>query len=196
MTSYEALRNLIEIAKEPRRKVFVSHSHLHEKENNTFLVQFGDVFVAKGLGVGDNDEFINSTDTDYVMRRIRELYLEDSTVTIVLIGACAHSRRYLDWEIKASLQKSGDGFANGLLGITLPSTDGSAFLPERFKLNWDKEQQNSYALYHSYPTSKEQLRGWIEEAFQRRQSHTHLIKNSQDKWGYNGKCSVCEITHK
>ena len=31
-------------------------------------------------------DIIDSDNTDYVMSRIRELYLKDSTVTIVLIG--------------------------------------------------------------------------------------------------------------
>ena len=32
------------------------------------------------------DEAINSNNTDYIMRKIREEYLSDSTVTIHLIG--------------------------------------------------------------------------------------------------------------
>lgn len=51
-----------------------------------------------------NDDIINSTDTNYVMRRIRELYLKDSTVTIVLMGKYTYTRRYVDWEIQASLR--------------------------------------------------------------------------------------------
>jgi len=35
------------------------------------------------------------------MRRIREEKLQDSTVTIVLVGNCTNSRRYVDWKIKA-----------------------------------------------------------------------------------------------
>jgi hypothetical protein len=129
------------------------------------------------------------------MQRIRELHIEDSTVTIVLIGSCTHSRRYIDWEIKASLRQGEDFPPNGLLGITLPSTNGSAHLPERFALNYNEKQEKSYALYCPYPQNAEQLRGWIEEAFQRRSSRAQLIKNDQDKWSNNHKCVVCGITH-
>ncbi len=69
----------------------------------------------------DNYDFINSTDTDYVMKCIRENYLSDSTVTIVLIGSCTHSRRYVDWEIKSSLRQGQYTTPNGLIGILLPS---------------------------------------------------------------------------
>lgn len=50
----------------------------------------------------DGDFDFDSNNPEYIMRRIREEKLHDSTVTIVLIGNCTHSRRYVDWEIKAS----------------------------------------------------------------------------------------------
>jgi hypothetical protein len=36
------------------------------------------------------------------MSEIRRKYLGNASVTIVLIGSCTHSRRYVDWEIKLS----------------------------------------------------------------------------------------------
>jgi hypothetical protein len=38
------------------------------------------------------------------LRRIRQLYLLDSTVTIVLIGKCTWARKFVDWETQASLR--------------------------------------------------------------------------------------------
>jgi hypothetical protein len=195
MTYEEFLRSVEESQQPVRRTVFVSHSHLHQEETEAFLERFRDVFIPKALGVSDEDDFIDSDNTEYVMQRIRELYVQDSTVTIVLIGTCTASRRYADWEIKASLRQGEDELPNGLIGITLPSTNGSAHLPERFKLNWEANGANCYALYRSYPNSGEQLRGWIEEAFGRRTSHSHLITNPQDRWSNNGKCNIHGITH-
>jgi hypothetical protein len=191
----EFLGSVLEVNQLSRRKCFVCHSHIHQTENDAFLDSFGEVFIAKALGVNDADDFIDSDDTSYVMQRIRELYVEDSTVTIVLIGSCIHSRRYVDWEIKASLQQGEDNLPNGLLGITLPSTNGSAYLPERFRLNWNEEAHKSYALYGSYPQSKEQLSGWIEEAFQRRSSHANFVQNPHERWSNNRKCNICGIIH-
>ena len=42
------------------------------------------------------DDVIDSNNTDYVMQRIRQLYLQDSTVTLVLIGKCTWARRFGD----------------------------------------------------------------------------------------------------
>lgn len=62
-------------------------------------------------------DIIDSTDPDYVMRRIRELYIRDSTVTLVMLGKCTWGRRYVDWEIQASLRAPQNGLTNGRLAI-------------------------------------------------------------------------------
>ena len=59
-----------------RRMVFISHHKGDRMEADEFIRDFSDIFIPKVLGANDNDDFINSTDTDYVMRRIREKYLK------------------------------------------------------------------------------------------------------------------------
>lgn len=73
------------------------------------------------------NEAIDSENFEYIMRKIREEHLADSTVTIFLIGQ--HSAEILGWEeqkyIKRELQASlynGEGNTrNGILGVVLPS---------------------------------------------------------------------------
>jgi hypothetical protein len=82
-----------------RRKVFISHYKGDRTEVDEFIERFGNqekVFIPYVLGANDNDDFINSTDPNYVMSQIRKRYLQDTTVTIVLVGSCTHSRRYVD----------------------------------------------------------------------------------------------------
>ncbi len=180
-----------------KRKVFIS---LHQKDRNevdNFIERWANregVFIPKALGVSDNDDFINSTNPEYVMSKIREKYLGDSTVTIVLIGTCTHSRRYVDWEIKTSLRQ-GDYLPNGLIGILLPSCGTSAHLPKRFQDNWGKGEINCYTRYRAYPASAQQLADWIEDAYNARTTRAHLIQNSAEMMKYNGKCLVCGVTH-
>jgi len=100
-----------------RRTVFISHSHLHELETKQFLKDSQGVFIPKSIGVSDRDDFIESTDPDYVMRRILQKHIGSASRTIILVGSCTHSRRYVDWEIKASLQQGKDRLPNDLLAI-------------------------------------------------------------------------------
>lgn len=180
-----------------RRKVFISHFKADRTEVDAFIDNFGNqkkVFTPFVLGANDNDDFINSTNTDYVMGQIRKKYLQDTTVTIVLIGSCTHSRRYVDWEIKSSLTQ-GKSLPNGLIGILLHSQGESAHPPQRIKDNWEKEEENCYARYRPYPSNITQLGAWIDDAYNARTSRAHLIHNSQDMMKYNSKCKVCNITH-
>lgn len=176
-----------------RHRVFISYHHDDQQYVDDFVEVFDkerDVFITRAVGVM-SDDIINSTDTDYVMRRIRELYLTDSTVTIVLIGKCTWTRRYVDWEIASTLRNDLDNKRSGLLAITLPSITDDEYkkLPPRFEDNWNHSTKgNGYAAWYKYPSSGDQLAACIEEAFQGRDSLASLIDNSRDLFGYNRSC--------
>jgi hypothetical protein len=177
-----------------RRKVFISHYHGHREWTDAFLRDFGDVFIRRSVGAFGDDNLINSGNPEYVMRRIRDEYIGDSTITIVLVGNCTHSRRYIDWEIKGSLKRASDGMPNGLLAIQCSSNP--VHLPPRFGANWNSDNLNCYARFYRYPQSKEELRSWIEDAFVARSQRSNFIRNKHDTMmGYNARCKVCTVTH-
>ena len=177
-----------------RHKVFISYHHDDQDELDEFIETFDHerrVFISRGLGMGMAQDVIDSTDTDYVMRRIRELYLEDSTVTIVLIGKCTWARRYVDWEIQASLRHGVTVTPNGLLGIKLPSYNKKyGGYPPRLNKNLkqDEKQEDCYAKVIDYPQRKDTLASYIEDAFQARTERAHLIVNSRERFSYNRTC--------
>lgn len=180
-----------------KRTVFISHSHLHESESKLFLREFGSVFHARHIGISNKNDRIKSNDTDYVMGRIRtEIIQFRSTVTILLVGSCTHSRRYADWEIKASLQQGEGRAPNGLLAIQLPSCPNGALLPPRMELNWRRNDAEGYARYYQYPRHQTELRRWIEEAFEARKTITDRIRNPHETmFDHNRQCRVCGVTH-
>lgn len=177
-----------------RRKVFISYYNGDEEAAQAFVDKYSDVFITKALGIGYKAELINSDDTDYVIGQIRTEYLSDSTVTIVLIGECTHSRRFVDWELKASLRQGATYTANGLLGIVLPGLQ-SVYLSPRFESNWQAGEKNCYARLRHMPKSKDDLRNWIEDAFDARTSRSNLIVNPLDRMRYNRQCQVHKLTH-
>jgi hypothetical protein len=198
----------------PKRKVFISSFHNDRAEVDAFIWRWSTiegVFSAKALCTFDNDDFINSTNPEYVMSEIRRKYIGDASVTIVLIGRCTHSRRYVDWEIKASLRQ-GESLPNGLLAYVLssaipPATGAYGMplertqrawpaLPERLAANWNyHEPQNSYSRYFELPDSASLLRQQIEDAFWDRTNRANLIKNDSNIMKNNAKCRVCGIIH-
>jgi len=170
-----------------RHKCFISYHQVDEDEVAKFIDDFNDVFIPKVLGVSDTDDFIDSTDTDYVMRRIRELYLTDSTVTIVMTGKCTWARRYVDWEVASSLRNDPNNRRSGLVAITLKSVASSASkqLLARVDDNVDSDH-NGYARWRVYPTSSGSLRSYIDTALSA--SNTKTPVNSRELYKYNRTC--------
>ena len=83
--------------------------------------------INKGL-----DKRINSDDADYIMKKIREDYLKDSTVTLFLIGehsseqegtdGLGRDRNYfIKKELQSSLYNGYGNTRNGILGVVIPS---------------------------------------------------------------------------
>ena len=83
------------------------------------------------------NEPINSQDEDYIMRKIREDYLKDSTVTIHLIGSessennYCQNQNYIKRELQASLSNTSSGKRNGILGVVLPSMYDRIYIGEQ-----------------------------------------------------------------
>ncbi len=180
-----------------RRKCFISYHHTDQDEVDQFVLDFDherDGFIARGLGQGMSPDIIDSTDTDYVMRRIRELFLEDSTVTLVLMGRCTWARRYVDWEMQASLRSGATVTPNGLLGIKLPSypSSGGQFpqrLNDNLLSNADKQAGNEcFARQMTYPQSTDALVTTIEAAFDRRTTHAKYIVNPRERFSNSKQC--------
>lgn len=127
-----------------KRKVFVSYHHGGDQPYyNAFSTAFHDNYDI----ITDNslEREIDSDNVEYVMRRIRENYIAGSSCTIVLVGKDTHARKYVDWEIKATLDAG-----HGLIGVRLPSAPVSAqntvTVPGRLHDNIN----SSYAVWVSW----------------------------------------------
>ncbi|MTC36618.1 hypothetical protein GKR67_18765 [Providencia alcalifaciens] len=94
-------------------KTFISYHHDNEQDlKNEIIKKYGnESFIDKSVSDGDIDP---DCDEEYIMKLIREDYLEDTTVTVVLIGKETSQRPFVNSEIQASLW--GDNF-NGLVGV-------------------------------------------------------------------------------
>ncbi len=119
-----------------KRKIFVSYHHSNDQwYYNEFSRIFSDTYEV----VQDSslDRGIDSDVPDYVMRRIRDNYITGTSSTIVLCGAQTPQRKYVDWEIKATLDK-----CHGLIGINLPSSmsnNNGVVVPGRFNDNYHSD---------------------------------------------------------
>ena len=84
-------------------KVFVSYHHRSDQGNKEALVEFGEkhgIFVDRSVDTGDIPD---DWPDERIRRAIRDQYLRDSTVTIVLVGRETRRRKHVDWEIHSSM---------------------------------------------------------------------------------------------
>jgi hypothetical protein len=131
---------IAEMIKHPR--VFVSYQH---SSDQTYYDQFSKAFHDIYEFIYDNSlaRQIDSDNPEYVIQRIRDEFITGTSCTVVLIGPTSYQRKYLDWEIKATLDKE-----HGLIGIQLPNLtanfSGQVTGPIRFAQN----VQSGYALWH------------------------------------------------
>jgi hypothetical protein len=163
-----------------RHKCFIAYHKADQNAVNDFCDKFSGSFIKRGITM--EEDIIDSNDTDYVMRRIRELYLKDSTVTIVLVGKCTWARRFVDWEVQSSLRNPRDGYPNGLVAIQL--WDSYKTLPNRVNLN----VESGYSKFYKYPASTDVLSKIVEEAWEARYNLQDLIVNPRERFSYNKSC--------
>jgi hypothetical protein len=162
----------------PKRRIFVSYHHggdqAYYEEFSKFFSETCNVFCDNSL-----DRAYNSDDTDYVRWQIRQNDIAGTSCTIVLCGMHTHERKYVDWEIKTTLDKQ-----HGLIGVWLPtlplSPNGGTVKPDRLQDNID----SAYAKWVRWDAlTAEVMKNTIEAAIA---SSLGLIKNARPLRERNG----------
>lgn len=164
-----------------RYKIFASY---HHRGDQWYYDNFSRLFAETYETVRDNslDRIVESDDTDYVIRCIRENYISGTSCTFVLCGPQTRWRKYVDWEIKATLDKK-----HGLIGIKLPHNQCDAYgrvhKPDRVQDNLN----TGYALWLSWE-ELHQGHDFLRELIKRATSQpSFLIDNSRPLRQRNGQ---------
>lgn len=154
-----------------RHKVFVSYHHANDQYyRNRFEDIFSniyDVMVSRSVQIGDIDPGLK---TETIRQKIRDNYLRDSTVTVVLIGTETWKRKHVDWEIGASIRDTLYNPRSGLLGIILPSYQRPPNEPNKYYIHTipprlHKNIQCGFANLYGWSENAYDIQSWIHKAF-------------------------------
>ena len=174
-----------------RHKCFICYHGADIDGVTKFVEDFSSVFIPRVLGASESDHFddpVNSTVTEYIKSTIGSKYLSDSSVTILYVGKCTWSRKFVDWELSSTLRNDPINKRSGLMAIT-PSDRSSNRLPDRFGDNYDPaDVSKKYARYYYYPKSTTELQNWIEDAYSTRDARAKYIVNSRDLRVLDTRC--------
>lgn len=180
----------------PRRKVFISYHHEDQAYKDEFVRAMDNDFVDKSVEDGDIDDTNIATDT--IRQKIRDEFIADATVTLVLIGPCTWQRKHVDWEIGSSLRDTEKNPRCGLLGLWLPNHPDFGkknfhpnLIPPRLadNLNGDNSFAKIYDWKRLDPNGRNIIRNWIHTAFLRRDKQPNP-NNGRPQFGRNrsGDC--------
>ena len=104
-------------------KVLISYHHRNDQHYNRKLLAKNEayrIFIDNSIHTGDNSDDLN----DQTIRRIvRDKYLRDLTVTIVLVGTETWARKHVDWELYSSMIDGTVNKKSGIIVVNLPSTE-------------------------------------------------------------------------
>ena len=182
------------VAMVKRHNLFISYYHEQDQQyKERFVRIMGDNIVDKSVYIGDIADA--NQPTEATLQRIREDHIAQVSVTVVLIGQCTWQRKYVDWEIGASLRETPTNLRCGLLGILLPNHPdfrkenyNDRLIPPRLADNcW---QKNTFASIYDWSDDAIEVRGWIHRAFLRRKGQPDP-NSGRDPFGrnWNGDCS-------
>lgn len=133
-----------------KHKTFISF-HSDDEWAKNYLEQlndYGEYFVNKSVQEGDIDDDLSD---DKIRQIIRDDFLRDTTVTLLLVGEKTKSRKFIDWELHASMIDTEKNPKSGIVCINLPSVSQARRAPT------DREKQlvSPYANWTSFESRKE-----------------------------------------
>lgn len=165
-----------------KHKTFISYHHANDEQYKIafkkIFADIHDIIVPWDVEIGDIDPNVK---TDTIRRKIRDEYLRDSTVTVVLIGSQTWQRRHVDWEIYSSLRNTNANPRSGLVGILLPTHpnfNSPNFNPKIIPPRLYDNLLNGFAKLYDWNTNPASVERWIHEAFLNR-DNPNILPNLQ-----------------
>lgn len=117
----------------PRHKVFISYYHQDDQQYKNHLINMEEYnletmqnqSIFDDYSVHENEIDDTGLTSEQIRRIIRDEYIKDATVLILLCGQNTRKRKHIDWEIHAAMYDSEKNPQMGILVINLPSISQS-----------------------------------------------------------------------
>ena len=141
----------------PRHKVFISYYHADDQEYKNQLIDTNNLYKSFGNAIfvdySVHEDEIDDTDltSEQIRQIIRDDYIKDATVLILLCGENTKTRKHIDWELHAAMFDTQKNPKLGILVVNLP------IISQSCKASGDKEKElvSPSSIWTSVSTRKE-----------------------------------------
>ena len=147
-----------------RHKVFISYYHNDDQNHKNELIKqkyynpekkkFESIFEDYSVNDGDIDD--SNMSAESIRRLIRDKYIKEAKVLILLCGQNTRKRKHVDWEIHAAMYDSEINPKMGIVVINLPTINQSSRVAD------EQEKVLVYpnSTWYSYTTREEYERNY------------------------------------
>lgn len=107
-------------------KVFITYHHENDQRYKDAILKLNAVhgiFVDRSVDTGDISDSLSD---ESIRTHIRDQYLRDSTVTILLVGTETKGRKHVDWELYSSMIDGPVNKKSGIIAINLPESSATS----------------------------------------------------------------------
>ena len=137
-----------------RHKVFISYYHNDDQYYKNRLTEmkyynfekwnYESIFEDYSVRIGDIDDTFMTSEQS--RRKIRDEYIKDATVLILLCGQNTKRRKHVDWEIHAAMYHSDFNPQMGIIVINLPTINQACRISEESEKNLVSPYSNWFSL--------------------------------------------------
>lgn len=150
----------------PRHKVFISYYHKDDQQYKDYLINMQELntqtwqrqSIFEDYSVHENEIDDTGLTSEQIRCIIRDGYIKDATVLILLCGQNTKSRKHVDWEIHAAMYNSDVNPQMGILVINLPTISQSMISNSESEkdimgpfINWETLNKDLSSLKAKYP---------------------------------------------
>lgn len=116
-----------------RHRVFISYYHYDDQDYKDILINMKEFdwstmrtqSIFEDCSVHENEIDDTGLTSEEIRRIIRDDYIKDATVLILLCGQNTKKRKHIDWEIHAAMYDSETNRQMGIIVINLPTISQS-----------------------------------------------------------------------
>lgn len=107
-----------------KHKVFISYYHKDDQCYKDKLLELNKEYnIFDNYSVPENDVDDNGKTRESIRKIVRDKYIKDATVLVLLCGKNTRRRKFIDWELHAAMYHTKKNPKMGILVINLPTIE-------------------------------------------------------------------------